>query len=269
MMKQILLGCVCFISLTYTHAQTVVLSENFDAGFPGSWTRIKNDAFTEHASVSEFSPGWIIASNPDSLNDSVVAATSYFTTSGKASRWLISPPIALGAFGNFIKWKAMSFDPSYPDSYKVLISTTTNAISSFTDTVFAVDLESDLWIDREVNLVDSMYANQTVYVAFVLDTDGGFKLLLNDFEARKDDPLSISVTALNSPISVYPNPTQNIIHFSSTDYHSVELYDASGKLMTQSQPVTSLSLASFQSGIYFLKITATNFSTSIIRVQKL
>lgn len=268
MLKQVLLFSSVVFSTLSLQAQTVVLSEDFDNGIPATWTILKQDAFLEHASVAEFAPGWITIANPMDPTDSVAAATSYFTTSGKANRWLISPPIPLGSFGNFLKWKAMSFDPSYPDVYQVLISVTDTQISSFIDTLARVEGELDEWLEREVDLTDLGYSDQTVHIAFVLETNGGFKLMINDVEVRIDDPLSVFEQYLTQQVSIFPNPSSDMIYFSSSDLTIVSIYNTAGSLLFTQNSALPISLNEFQSGIYIVKATDSKGLTSTHRIQK-
>lgn len=248
-------------------AQTQVLNEDFQGGMPATWTIQVNDGFTLSPTVSEFSPGWIAIADPDNTSDTVAASSSYFTTSGAANRWLISPPIALGSFGNYIKWRSKSYDPSYPDSYRVFVSTTDNQLSSFTDTLGIVQFELDEWTDYEVNLSEEGFDGQTIYVAFVLVTNGGFKLFIDDVNVRKDDPLAVNELETEH-ITVYPNPTADQVFFSSNSIAEVKLLDFSGKLLHTQHDSTPLSLQNYTAGMYFIQVTGNDKHTTTIRIQK-
>ena len=93
--------------------------------------------------ISEFTSAWITTIDPIDSTDTIAASTSYFSPAGTASRWLITPQLSLGAFGNYINWNARSHDPSFPDDYLVLVSTTDSQITSFTDTIGNIN-EEDL-----------------------------------------------------------------------------------------------------------------------------
>ena len=54
---------------------------------------------------------------------------------------------------------------------------------------------------------------------------------------------------------VYPNPVEDVLHFSSNNYHVATLYDLSGKAIVQLLAGTqSINLSAFPSGIYVLVI---------------
>jgi hypothetical protein len=180
-MKLIFTGLLIVPVLGLT--QAVVLNEDFQAGFPSAWT-LHNDAHTVNAAVSEYTEAWIVVPDPENTTDSVAASTSYFSSPAEANRWMVSPAVTLGAFGNYISWSAKSHDPSYAEDYKVMISTSPD-LESFTDTVAIVFEENYLWQDYEINLSELGYDNQTVYIAFNLRTYDGFKLYVDDIAIRK------------------------------------------------------------------------------------
>lgn len=270
MLKQIAFLSSVLISALSANAQTTILDEDFQQGIPANWTIIKNDAFVEDTSVSEFSPGWIAIANPDSLQDTVAAATSYFTTNDKASRWLISPPITIGTYGNYLKWKAKSYDPSYPDTYQVLISTTDTQIASFNDTLLRVEFEWEEWTEHEINLSERGYSNnETIHIAFILETIGGFQLFLDSVNIRKDDPLALEEQSLQPDVTIYPNPTSGSIYFSSNNLKNVAIYNTAGSLIYSQEKSSPISLERFEQGIYLVRMTAANGQVITKRVQKI
>ena len=168
-MKKILIcGVLSTCFLATVTAQTVVLDEDFQQGIPGGWTIVVNDTNTLDPSVIEFAPGWISLADPDNTTDTVAGASSFFTEPAEADRWLITPALTMGAYGNYVQWNARSHDPSYPDGYYVMVSTTDTQISSFTDTVDTLGFENPDWTTRLVNLSDEGYTNQTIYIGFRL-----------------------------------------------------------------------------------------------------
>lgn len=270
MLKQIALLSSVLISALSATAQTTILEEDFQQGIPANWTIVKNDNFTEHSSVTEFAPGWISIADPDNTTDTIAAASSYFTTSGKASRWLISPPITLGTYGNFLKWKAKSYDPSYPDTYRVLLSTTDTQLDNFDTLLLLVQPEMEEWNQHEINLSDRGFSNnETVHIAFVLESTGGFKLFLDSINVRKDDPLALNEQFQQTDVTVYPNPTTDVIRFSASDLKQVQIYNTAGILIYRQEESTPISLAPMQQGMYLVQMTAKNGQVITKRVQKL
>jgi hypothetical protein len=264
-MKQLL--TLAFLwSMSPAFAQTVILATDFQLGIPTNYTLADNDGNTPDPLVAEFTSAWITVVDPENALDTVAASTSFFTTMDSASRWMITPPLALGAFGNYIEWNAKSQDPSYPDDYLVLVSTTDNQLASFTDTIGYIKEENFEWTNREVNLFTEGYQDQTIYVAFVNRTLDGFKLYIDDIEVRKDDPVGLHEP---SPISfvVYPNPSSDMIFVSgSQNLEKMELLDLSGMLL-QITESTYMNVQAIPTGMYLIRCTM-NGETSTKRFTK-
>jgi hypothetical protein len=238
-------------------AQTVVLNEDFQQGFPSDWT-LHNDTNEVHSSVNMFTEAWIALPDPENPTDTVAASTSYFTTPADADRWMVSPAVTLGAFGNYLSWKAKSHDPSFPDNYRVMISTSPDP-ASFTDTLADVLTESFLWQDREINLSELGFDNQTVYLAFILTTYDGFKLYLDDIVVRKDDPLAVPREEL-AVLRVFPNPCSDQLLISGeAEIEAVEICNAAGKIVLRENS-TSVNTAALADGVYLARIRTSSGS---------
>lgn len=237
--------------------QVTLLEENFDTpGLPAGWERIDNDGNTPASQVSDYTDAWIYKEDPLNSGNGTFSSTSFFDPIDRADRWLISPSITLGSSGNFISWKGLSGDPSFPDSYKVVISTTTNDIASFTDTLAIILEESPDWSEYTESLEE--YANQTIHVAFVNTTFDGFKLYLDSIHVREQDPLNIAYEE-DLDLSVYPNPAANKIIAQSTELiSSVTVYSALGecvkKVENNKSQQTVIDLENLTQGIYHLQI---------------
>ena len=228
---------------------TVIFNEDFQQGIPGSFSMLNLDLNAPNTQVSEFNAAWITVLDPENALDTVAAATSFFENPDTANRWLITPSISLGAFGNYLTWNAKSQDASYPDNYLVLLSTTDNQASSFTDTISFVTGENFEWTAREVNLTGQGYDNAVIYLAFVLRTYDGFKLYIDDIEVRSMDNTSIEEPSLPF-LTFYPNPASSVIHLKQPGF--IQIYSTTGSLM-YSGTDSEISLESFASGMYIIK----------------
>jgi hypothetical protein len=265
-MKQLL--TLAFLwSMIPVFGQTVVLSTDFQQGIPTNYTLVDNDGNTPDPLVAEYTSAWITVVDPENALDTVAASTSFFTTMDSASRWMITPPLALGAFGNYIEWNAKSQDPSYPDDYLVLVSTTDDQLASFTDTIGYIKEENFEWTNREVNLFTEGYHDQTIYVAFVNRSLDGYKLYMDDIEVRKDDPVGLHES---SPISfvVYPNPSSDMIFVSgSQKLEKMELLDLNGMLL-ETTATSYMNVQALPTGMYLIRCTM-NGVTSTKRFTKI
>jgi hypothetical protein len=252
-MKHLFLFILVSFSIVIS-AQTVIFTTDFQQGMPANYTIVDNDGNTPDPTVAEFTSAWITLVDPENALDTVAASTSFFTALDSASRWMITPPLSLGAFGNFIQWNAKSHDPSYPDNYLILVSSTDNQISSFTDTIGFIEEENFEWTNREVNLFTQGYFNQTIYIAFVNVTLDGFKLYIDDIEVRKDDPVGLQEP---DPISfvVYPNPSSDMIFVSgSQNVEKIELLDLNGMLL-ETAAASYMNVQALPTGMYLIRCT--------------
>lgn len=243
-------SCLTFIA----NCQTDIFTTDFQTGIPMNYTVVDNDGLTPDSQVANFTNAWISLQDPENPDDTLAGSTSFFSPTGTASRWLITPAINLGAYGNFIEWQAKSHDASYPDDYMVLVSTTDNQITSFNDTIGTVIGENFEWTTRKLNLSANGYNNQSIYVAFVNNTEDGFILYLDDIHAWKEDPVSVNELTADLQVKVYPNPTTDIVNvMTAAQLIQLELLSLNGDLMMTSKS-SSFNLSNYPVGVYFLKV---------------
>lgn len=104
-------------------------------------------------------------------------------------------------------------------------------------------------------------AIQHVDVAFFSDTtgySGGFTVSSNTggVFVYSSNVLSSDNFAFAKAISVYPNPTNDLINITGTDsILKVELINLSRQSIRNLQPSNSVSLEGIANGMYFIKIT--------------
>jgi hypothetical protein len=245
-----------FLLLTSTicFGQVDLLNTDFQTGIPGSYSIVDNDGLIPDSQVAEFTSAWIIVQDPDNISDTVAASTSFFTPVGTANRWMITPALVLGSFGNFIQWEAKSQDASYPDDYIVMVSTTDNQLSSFTDTIGSIIEENFEWTNRQVDLSSKGYNNQTIYIAFVNVTENGFKLYIDDIHAWKEDPASVKEITQFIDVTIYPNPTSGLISIDTEEnIINIAVLSSSGRTLSNSK-VKNLDLSEYSAGVYFITI---------------
>ncbi len=255
-MKLFLTFCL-FSIVSLFFSQTIILDSDFQQGIPSNYTIVDNDFNSPNIQVANFTSAWIGIVDPEDSTNKVAGATSYFISEDTASRWLITPALSLSTFGNFISWKAKSHDPSFPDSYLVLVSTTDNQISSFTDTIGDIEQENFEWTSREVNLSENGYNDSTIYVAFVNTTYDGFILYLDSIQARTEDP--VGYLELSSPeIRVFPNPTADFCTvYADKPIKSITISDFEGRIIATSTEHT-IDMQNFKSGCYLISINLGN-----------
>ena len=257
--KHSILGLLV-VSSFQSFAQTSILSEDFQSGIPLSFTLVDNDGLDPDPAVAEYTAPWISVVDPEDNMNLVAGSTSFFNPTGKADCWLITPQLVLGAYGNKITWDAKSHDASFPDDYLVMVSTTTADISSFTDTIGSIQQENAEWTSRSVDLSTEGFNGQTIYIAFINNTNDGFKLYIDDLTVTKEDPASTDVLS-QTQVAIYPNPTSDLVYIQAeAEITSIILSDLSGKLIEDKQLNTVVKMTDLPNGIYLLTITTTQGS---------
>lgn len=253
-MKKLFLAVLTISICSIVNGQTTVLSEGFESGIPATWTILDLDSNIPAEQVAEYTEAWISKTDITNASNKTASSTSFFEPTGQANRWLISPSITLGTFGNALSWRAQSHDPSYPDTYLVLVSKTDANVESFIDTIGYVQQEDAEWITRTVDLSEKGLNGETIYLAFVNITDDGFKLYLDDILLTKDDPSSVN-TLNQIAVEVFPNPTTNFLTVSSdATIKSLHLKSMDGKSIRIYTKQKSIDVSFLEAGTYFIEV---------------
>ena len=140
-----------------------------------------------------------------------------------ADAWLISPKfvlptVAAGDSLTFSWWEATN--ASYPDSYSVAVSTTTNDTASFV-TVRPSTVAAGTWTMQSIDL--TAYAGQSVYVAFHhVDYDANFlfiddvSLYQGSYVAPDPDTLTVTFAVANATMGT-TNPAPGTYQYITGD----------------------------------------------------
>lgn len=242
-------------------AQTTILEENFDAGIPSGYMLYNQDGYTPNAAVAEYTDAWIAKQDPADPANTVASSTSYFDQPGMADRWMITPSITLGPFGNILTWKGKSHDASFAESYLVLLSTTGTAVADFTDTLKAVVNEDVYWTSHSVNLSELGYNAQNVHVAFVLRTLDGFKFYMDSLKVVEQDPVGVD-NKETIAFQLYPNPATETITFRiEAAVQRAIIRDINGAIVIRSTE-QEIDVRNLANGMYFLELVHSNGTTS-------
>jgi len=118
---------------------------------------------------------------------------------GNTDDWLITPPIQ-ASVDLRIKWWDAVESATYPNTYSVIVSTTDNSISSFTNNQGTFTCNNTDWLEHTLNLDE--FTGNTIYVAFHQTASGStwYDFGIDDFliEAIPTEPiLSYSPTSLD------------------------------------------------------------------------
>ena len=178
-------------------------NENFDDAWVGSpaapagWTVINanNDTYT-----------WVQGNIWISPTHSGTFAAHGM---GNTDDYLITPQFDLNGINTVIKWWDRVENASYPNKYKVLVSTTDKAIASFTDELGDYDCTNVAWTEHTLDL--SAYNGQNIYVAFhqYHSASTGYGFGIDSFSIVETLPVPPNPVTLNFPLdnlTTFNNP---------------------------------------------------------------
>ncbi|MBR6049100.1 MAG: choice-of-anchor J domain-containing protein [Bacteroidales bacterium] len=169
----------------------------------------------------------------------VASSWSWSGSAMHADAWLISPKfvlptVAAGDTLNFNWWHITN--GGYPDSYSVVLSTTTNDTNAFTTVIRPYGTADSTWTMQSIDL--TAYAGQSVYIAFHhVDYDNNY-LLIDEISlalgaAPVPDPDTMTVTfAVNDATMGTTNPAPGTYQYLSGDTVRFEAIATTGHVFT-------------------------------------
>jgi hypothetical protein len=149
-------------------------------------------------------------------NENIVVGTSWYKETIDADDWLILPKVKLTDY-TVLSWDALSLTTSgdYPDGYEVYVSTTHQTVEACmkNEPVFSISAENvstdadnpgDGVAHREVNLAEKGFTNESVYVAFRLNTpnSGGDRLGLDNIKFFEPDTSAPKITTSSDTVII-------------------------------------------------------------------
>lgn len=198
----------------------VAITWDFEEGMPDNFTLARlDDGVAYNTNIFPNNEAWAIFTGSPSegvfpIGTQCAASQSWFSSgSGAANRWMITPPIKLGADA-MLQWDARAFEAAYPDGYVVRLSTTNNDTESFTHTILTVPEENGEWTNRVSDL--SAYIGDTVYIAFIQNSDDMNILLIDNINILGtaelvDEPLAVrNTTPVENASNVAVNATVSV-----------------------------------------------------------
>ncbi|MFN5324638.1 MAG: choice-of-anchor J domain-containing protein [Bacteroidota bacterium] len=200
-------------------------------------------------------------------SDGCLYSSSWLENFAPGNRnWLMTPPITVTNANFSLSWKsAPRQTPLYIDGYSVLISTTDNIETSFTDVAFQAGqyltgagnaysgytfspgfvhgedgtyiqidpaaLDRNIGVQRPFTVSLAQYVGQTIYIAFLHDADDDNLISLDDILVSSTST-GISEIAPEVGLSVFPNPASDKIELSylleKTGQVYAEIFDVKG-----------------------------------------
>lgn len=211
-------------------------------------------------------------SNWTGKTGSKMMAAFAFSASPWNNDWMISPQVQLGASGNVLTFWAKSCDSTYGnEKFKVLVSTTNTATTSFTlISPNPVSSPPDsAWHQYTYNL--DAYNGQNVYIAIQCISQDQFGFAVDDFKVTTTATLGTSETSAksSSAISVYPNPVSDVLNIKSKEkVDNIEIFDISGRKIPADQNNNKVNVGNLNPGSYIINITTKAGKTSEKFIKK-
>jgi hypothetical protein len=207
-MKRLLLPLALGVALG---ANAQAWSEDFNSGIPASWTVLNQDNLTPNSGLNNVvsglatqlsTSGWVAVNNGTG-NKSLIT-TSYFSSPGKADRWLISPSFQVTSTNMYILWQDAGLDVNFRDSIQVLVSPTAGTTpASFTATLYNDKSGNGGFASKGVSL--GAYNGQVIRVAFRDNSTDQYVMLLDNVSAGVLPANELQLTAIspdaNSPLT--------------------------------------------------------------------
>ena len=151
--------------------------------FPVGWTTYA-DNVANYSQYAEFGQSWSVY-DFGWFGDGSAICMTYTNSTTACDRWLVTPQLVIPATGDF-KLKFDVYGSQYSEKLAVLVSTTGNAKTDFTQTVMP---QTTLAAGANTMLFDlSAYAGQSIYIAFRCTTTDGIYTLVDNVTVSADMP---------------------------------------------------------------------------------
>lgn len=229
---------------------------------------------------------WIVTAPPTNVGTGI-ASGRYFSAPNCAfaryeagtlnEDWLVTPVVDLTNYtsSSLTFYAGQQYTSEYNTVYKVKVSTTSQTdISSFVDvgTYGEIDFTgsgssptNNLTAQKTVSLAS--YSGQQIYIAFVMIQDDGDNWSLDDVAVT--GTLGTTTFESNTKISVFPNPTKDILTINSEKIlEKSVLFDVFGKKVKSFGNANVIDISNVSTGVYILKITTSEGIISSHRVVK-
>ena len=199
----------------YADFQNAVLDNHASADLDSTWT-LYNDNNTPVDDLAYLNEAWKIYGDAD--GDRFAVSPSYFKSSGKADRWMVTPAITLTDAKNpVLTFRVKSLDNKMRDNLAVRISTTDSAKASFSKTLQTVNRAQTGWTYYTVDLNE--YKGQKVFLAFVQNSDNCYVVGLDDVAVyeKSDNQMFMSAAA---PVAVIAKSFPYTLSVKTTVYNA-------------------------------------------------
>src|SRR5690606_22449964 len=182
-----------------------------------------------------------------------------FSPTGTANRWMVSPAIDLTSYTSgtvTLTFKTMSADSSFPDGYKLYVSTTGTAVADFgTTSVHQETAAQTTFTTQTVDL--SAYLGETIHLGWQHNSSDMFILFLDDIKVVYKTSAS-SAEFFTENFTMYPNPVTDVLNIQSKNglnANEIKISDMTGKVVKVQKDATSINVSNLSAGTYLIDIT--------------
>jgi hypothetical protein len=268
MKKLLLLLC----GLAVFQSGMAQFNENFDGvtlsnntgSLPVGWVQYNVDNLTPYSSLSYMANNaWVVRGATATGTSNAATSISWYSPVGQSDDWMVTPQINIPTTNPVLSFKAMSPDQSFPDGFKVYVSTTGNTVADFTAApLLTVDAAPETFTSYGIPL--QTYSGQQVYIAFRNNSTDKFVLFIDDVSVQSLPSNNIFVTSANINRFVKTNTNNNITgtiqNLGGNTVTSVDMQWSDGTNNYNQQ--LNVNLAPF--GTYDYSLNANPFNKSVV-----
>lgn len=238
--------------LGISRLQAAPLNEGFETGdIPDTWTVVNQDGDAYAWEATDLYP-----------HSGTYSARIHWNASGNDD-WLITPPLVPTTGDVTFSFWARSRSSVFPETFQVLVSTTSPVPNAFHDTLATVQNVPSAYTQYTYDL--SSYIGDTIYVAVRCISVDEFYLHVDDFTGPEMIPppgVNIATTSLEVPGIVFPGeqvPASVVVTNtkSNTSGYFYEVFTVNGQRLDS----TRLRLAGGEVDTLWFHYTASTTST--------
>jgi len=288
-MKKTLLSLL-FLSSIGVNAQTTIFEDSFETytdfaiANVGNWTLTDNDGLIAYGLGTYVYPNKQVAKSFQVFNGTTTspvlvgsALNNWLARTGNKhmvcfsgipaggvtanNDWLISPQITLGTTGNVVSFWAKNCDSTYPERFKVGISSTTSTtgVTALSTGAYVTTPTNITWTQYTYTIPDS-FNGQAVYISINCVSNDQYGFAVDDFKVTTTGQMS-TADFFAKNFSVFPNPSTGVVNVLSKNNNAIDaiqLTDLNGRVVkninANGVSDTQINISDLTSGVYFLNV---------------
>lgn len=175
---------------------TTYTGSSYFYNLPTGWTSL-SDNNANYQDYTSWGKGWCVVNYNDTYGKLAGSVSYLNSSSARADRWLITPKISIPYNGLYLTFIALGYSDSYPESFKVKISTTTKDKNAFTNEMLSVTAvpagENSYMVDL------SSFVGDSIYIGFVNCGSNGYYICIDDIKISMPNANEIALNSISLP----------------------------------------------------------------------